>query len=96
MQPEIEHDLLETAAGQERRDGVDVDDAALERHAGRHADDVRFRHAFHEEAVRHLLAEVVEGTNAEIRADEDDAFVLLRELVDHIEAALAHLVHRIS
>ncbi len=90
VQAEVDGDLLEAAPGEERRDRVDVDDLALEREAGRHADDVGFADAFHEEAVGDLLLELVERADAEVRADEHDPLVLLGELVDHVEAVLAH------
>ena len=61
MQAEVEHHLLETSPREKRRDRVDIDDAAFERHAGGHADDVGFADAFHEKPIGHVVAEVVEG-----------------------------------
>ena len=90
VQTAIEDDLLETSPRDERRDRVHIDDSALERESGRHADDVRLAHAFHEESIREVVLELIQRADPEIGAHEHDALVLPGQLVHAIETRLPH------
>ena len=92
MQAEIDGDLLEASPSEECCDRIGVGNESVERHAGGHADDVLLHDAFHEPALGHLLLHFVEQAGTEVGADEDDARIFLGELVDPIEAGLAHVL----
>jgi len=87
---QIDRDLLVAAPGDEGRDRVDVWQITVERHAGGHADDILLGDAFHVIAVGVFGLHAGEQAGAEIGADEDDLVVLLRQLIDHVDACLTH------
>ena len=91
VQAEIDRDLLVAAARDEGRDGVDVGDEAFHGHAGGHADDVRLGDAFHELAVGHT-PRFISASRPGLRSEpmKTHARIALGELVDHVEAGLAH------
>ena len=92
MQAEIEHDLLETTPAQKGGDRVDVRNFPFHREAGGHRNDVRLAYSFHEELARIFRLELLQRVRPQIGADEDDTPIALRQLVDHVERSLAHLL----
>ena len=90
VQAEIEDDLLEAAARDEGRDGIDVDDPALQREASGNPDDVGLADAFHEEPIGEVALELVQRAGAEIGADEHNPIVVSGKFVDGVETPLPH------
>src|SRR5258705_6650075 len=90
MQTGIDRHLLEAAPGDKRADGVYVHDFAFQREAARHADHVLLGNTFHDKTLRHLLSEIIERVDAEVRTDEKNPLVAFGEFIDLIETSFAH------
>src|ERR1041385_6617178 len=91
MVTNINSNLLHAAIGDEGRDGVAHRAQAGHRHACRHADHVRLRHAAIEEAVWALRFEIVEEPIADIAAQQHDTLVALREFGDLLCEGVSHV-----
>ena len=89
VQAKIERDLFVAAPCDEGGDGVDERRIAVHRHASCHADDILLGDAFHVMAVGHRGFHLAQQAGAEIGPDENDPLVLLRELVDHVDAGFS-------
>src|SRR5712671_3590887 len=90
MKAEIDRHLLVAAAGDERRDRMDVGNEAFHLQSSRHADNMLLADPLHEGAAGHLRLHPLEDRRVEVGTDIGDPRIAPRQLEYFVDAGRAH------